>query len=354
MNFLESKWPGNLFYNTENRHSYYIVAPAYTRKSAGIRVLHMLCNALNQSGYPSYIIIHPQFNFDSPISSFLKTPLLTKKKILDDFENGVTPIVVYPEVIGQNLFDAPVAFEYLLNFKGLLGGPKAVHSMTQIAYSEQIRRKSPNAILNLFIPTSDPQVFHKPELKRERNGTYYYAAKLQAMYGKLENLPERNMREILRNGNSVKNIEDLVHIYQTARRIYVYENTAVATEAAMCGCPVIFMPNQFLSSNITEYELSTCGMAWGNESNEISRAENTVDRFYENYLKSFFLARDQLEKFIEISQSIASNTTYKKVINVPHINLVDQWMRLFSNTFGLGERIIYSLSSAIRNPRHKK
>ena len=35
---------------------YYIVSPPYTEKSAGVKVLHMLCHALNMSGQRAYII----------------------------------------------------------------------------------------------------------------------------------------------------------------------------------------------------------------------------------------------------------------------------------------------------------
>jgi hypothetical protein len=36
---------------------YYIVSPPYTEKSAGVKVLHMLCHALNVSGQRAYMII---------------------------------------------------------------------------------------------------------------------------------------------------------------------------------------------------------------------------------------------------------------------------------------------------------
>ncbi len=41
------------------RNPYYIVAPEYTRHSAGIKVLHMLCNALNRAGERAYLITYP-------------------------------------------------------------------------------------------------------------------------------------------------------------------------------------------------------------------------------------------------------------------------------------------------------
>lgn len=344
MSDFERNWSGNSFIESGDSHPYYIVAHAYTRKSAGIRVLHLLCNALNRSGQRAYLIVHPQFDFATPVSRLLNTPLLSKAQMISDFERGLTPITVYPEMIGENLYNAPVAFEYLLNFKGLLGGPNSGEPMPQIAYSEQIRLKNPNVKLNLFIPTSDPRVFCPPKSPQARHGTYFYAAKFQSLYGKIEKLPERNMIEILRNGAAAQSVDELVHIYQTAYRIYVYENTAVATEAAMCGCPVVFMPSEFLDSNITEYELGNYGMAWGNNAQEIQRAEMTVGKFYNHYLETYAHTREQLDEFIEYSQLAVAKVSYKTMMNVPHLDVVDQWMRLLGNTYGFTQRVRHKLS----------
>ena len=35
---------------------YFIVSPPYTEKSAGVKVLHMLCHALNVSGRRAYMV----------------------------------------------------------------------------------------------------------------------------------------------------------------------------------------------------------------------------------------------------------------------------------------------------------
>ena len=333
--------PGRMFTENNLTHPYYIVTHAYTRKSAGIRVLHFLCNALNSLGYRASLVIHPQFTFTSPASPFLNTPVLTRTQLNSDYQMGLTPITIYPEMIGANLFNAPVAFEYLLNFKGLLGGASIKSTMPQIAYSEQIRRKSPGCDITLFIPTSDPRVFHPPENNVKRHGVYFYAAKYQSIFGKITDLPEQEMIEILRSGPMAQTTEDLIKIYKSAERIYVYENTAVATEAAMCGCPVIFMPSDFLDSNITEFELGTYGMAWGNSSNEVKIAYETVERFYRSYIDTYNLSLKQLEMFIKHSQHIASQTSYNRIMKIPQIDISNQAMLILDNTYGILQKIIY-------------
>ncbi|MBE7565751.1 hypothetical protein [Acidithiobacillus sp. HP-11] len=341
---FSNNWFGSIFTENNSSNPYYVVTPAYTRKSAGIRVLHLLCNSLNKLGYRAHLIIQPQFNFASPVSPFLNTPVLTRAQLINDYQRGLTPIVIYPETIGSNLFNAPVAFEYLLNFGGLLSGAANEHVMPQIAYSEQIRKKSPGCIHTLFIPTSDPRVFYPLKEDVVRQGIYFYAAKFQSLYGKILNHPEPGMIEIFRKGISAQSTKDLIRIYHTAKRIYLYENSAVATEAAMCGCPVVFMPSDFLDANITEFELGSDGMAWGNSKEEIVRAETTVEKFYNHYIEAYNISRSQLEDFVEYSQELASQTDYKEKIKVFHTEFFGQLLRLLSNTYGLAHKVIYKIS----------
>lgn len=344
MKFTSEDMIKGLFLEPAPSNPYYIVSHAYTRKSAGIKVLHLLCDALNRCGKKAYLIVYPQFNFVSSTSPHLYTPLLTNVQILSDFERGLTPITIYPEVIGKNIFSSPVAFEYLLNFKGVLGLGSTNYDLPQIAYSEQIRLKSSKVSMNLFIPTSDPRVYHPPKKELVRQGIYYYAAKYQSLFGKLKSPPEPNAIEIIRNGLGSQTVEELVNIYQTARRIYVYENTAVATEAAMCGCPVVFMPSEFLEANITKDELGADGMAWGRDAAEIEKADKTVHNFYGNYLASYARSEQQLQAFIEYTQTVASAMKYDHCVSIPHLTVIDAWLRLLGLTYGFAQRLRYRLS----------
>lgn len=74
---------------------YYIYAPNYRRSSSGIRVMHMLCDALIRSGYEAYVTARV-------LSDEFMTPLLTEEVIDAHRAQGLEPIVVYPEVIDGN------------------------------------------------------------------------------------------------------------------------------------------------------------------------------------------------------------------------------------------------------------
>lgn len=307
------------------RYPYYIVSPPYTRFSAGIRVLHTLCAALNRIGERAFILLYPHVRTEDGVSPWLGTPLLTQTQVRADFENGMTPITIYPEVIGKNIFGAPIAFEYLLNFRGALRQGTAEPLMPILAYSEAIRRTSGATAQSLFIPTSDPRVFYPRATSGKREGVYYYAAKYRLLKGVAPYVPEPGAIEIVRDGSGAQSQSELISIYSRARRIYVYENTAVMTEAAMCGCPVICMPSDIFLESITRYEHGDAGVAWGNGADEVERAEATVAQFFARYLRSYETAVQQLRDFVFHTQRLAANVTYRDIMRIPALQARQWW-----------------------------
>ena len=73
------------------KNPYYIYAPDYTHKSAGIRLLHQLCSALNQSGYEAYVVANK-------LNGELWAPKLTEENKVAHYKANKKPVVVYPEV----------------------------------------------------------------------------------------------------------------------------------------------------------------------------------------------------------------------------------------------------------------
>ena len=94
-----------------DKHPYYIFSPPYSEKSAGIRVLHYLCNILNLCGYEAYI--------NTPvINPHLWTPTMSNEVIERHFSGGKKPIVIYPEVVVGAPLNMGVAVRYFLNEAG--------------------------------------------------------------------------------------------------------------------------------------------------------------------------------------------------------------------------------------------
>src|SRR3989344_1396229 len=89
-------------------HPYYIYAPDYRRTSAGIRVMHMLCDALMRSGYEAYVtgnVLNPE----------LITPRLTDEIVKLHRTQGLEPVTVYPEIVDGNPLNGGVFFRYIQN-----------------------------------------------------------------------------------------------------------------------------------------------------------------------------------------------------------------------------------------------
>jgi hypothetical protein len=106
----------NINFFGSSRSPYYIFAPDYRQSSAGIRVLHYLCHALNELGEEAYLanarVAHPD----------LRTPMLSKETMRAHFLSSRTPIAIYPEVVKGNPLDTPIVARWLLNKPGHLGG----------------------------------------------------------------------------------------------------------------------------------------------------------------------------------------------------------------------------------------
>ena len=77
------------------RRPFYIEAPSYRRTSAGIRVMHLLCHALNSVGEEAYV-------YPTETNPSLDTPIATPEIIERHRATGRQPIVVYPEVVSGN------------------------------------------------------------------------------------------------------------------------------------------------------------------------------------------------------------------------------------------------------------
>jgi hypothetical protein len=243
---------------------FYIVTPQYTRISAGITVLHLLCHYLNVAGENAFIVHHPpgqkqvrwlphyaslQCQPEVPLG--MLTPLLTQDVINAYDELELNPIVIYPEV-----FDNPlnVGFfgRYILNYPGKLNMLYEEKEDFAFAYT-QILADHCSEFLDshgkisdiLFMPTIDLSFWRLPDGPSRRAGSCHYIGKLTGIHNVLpEEIPNESI-EIKRDINMSR--KDIRRIFQTSEKFYCHEDSALAIEAALCGCETIFVQNEFFS-----------------------------------------------------------------------------------------------------------
>lgn len=309
------------------KNPFFIVTPPYTRISAGITVLHALCHYLNTIGENAFILHYPPENDPRGIlPSYAKiqktgefpggmnAPLLTQNVIDYYHEKRITPIVIYPEVF-DNPFDAPFFARYILNYPGLLAPKYTQQENFSFAYSRILANHS-GIEDTLYICTSDLNFFNKRGAWERRSGTCFYAGKYQRFLGgRPKDVPAGSV-EILHSKDMSR--EEVREIFWRSEAFYCYEDTALATEAALCGCPVIFVPNEHFSGvPLASIELGHDGSCLADEPDGIRRAKDTVENAETNVRASFTLVPERIAELAAKMKNLVSAQPYAGTITYP-------------------------------------
>jgi hypothetical protein len=273
--------------------AYYIYAPRYVPTSAGIRALYILARELRNAGYPAWIVTYAEHEQNQLPPEMADMVLDYETAITHDF----SPIVVYPETLHGNPLRAQAVVRYVMNVPGLLGGPDAFGPTDCIyAFSETIAEKIGLPDWSLFMALVDETRFVPADV--DKTLTCIYASKYRNVHSGTLDLPEGAI-EISRDLQNSPDQNQLLDLLQRAKRLYIYENTALAIEAALCNCVVIFVPNPYLEFSIGALDHGNAGMAWGETAEEIARAEATVGQFRQDYTACRERFPERLRLFIE-------------------------------------------------------
>jgi hypothetical protein len=142
-------------------------------------VLYKLADIINKAGFSAFIYLRPHLNHDLACSPMDVAPFLTKKIVDYHFQNGITPIVIYPETFRIADFSAPIRVRYILNYDDLLYKNDSLDSDDYLlAYSQNIATKlnTSKPIGTVFLPVSDAD-FYSPPKHECRSGGVFYAGK---------------------------------------------------------------------------------------------------------------------------------------------------------------------------------
>nr|WP_320133648.1 hypothetical protein [uncultured Holophaga sp.] len=308
--------PKLIYPSSQPTHPYYISARRFTTTSAGIRALHLLCHGLNRIGQEAYITPLPHPSKPGWTHPELRTPLLTHEVARYHAARGITPIVVYPETVSGNPLKAPVVARWVLNFPGLLGGDTSYAPEELVfGYSSELAEAAGHPDQVLYMPTIDTRIFHPPVEDQPREGSCFYASKYKG-----KRLPiTATSREITRNGPGSPTPGQIADMLRRAEVFYAYENTALSTEAVLCGCPAVLIPNEHFDRWIGNKEVGKEGYAWGTSPEELEKAKQTLPAGIENYLKGYEIFWDQLALFVEKTQRKAGTVAYNTPIFTPDL-----------------------------------
>jgi hypothetical protein len=192
-----------------------------------------------------------------------------------------------------------------MNEPGLLGGPKEFPGELVFGYGALLAKALGKPDNILFLPAISLADFSDPSSREPRDLVLFYASKFKAVHGKEPfGLPEGAL-EITRDNETEPDQATLLRLLRTADRLYLYENSALAIEAPLCGCVTVMMPNEHLAFPIGASDHGMGGIAWGDDPAEIARARRTIGQMRIGYQAAIQRFSLQLLGFIEKTQAFA-------------------------------------------------
>jgi hypothetical protein len=227
--------------------TFIVVAPAYDHRSAGIRVLHNLCNELNLCGHVAHLIFYRfiqgagGLEFFTPAddrgycSQLEHIPRLPGSTDISMFRALIDDgVVVYPEVLQGNPLNAARVVRYVLNTPAANGRPMLEGTGDFIVSFNSKYWPNPHAIASMFF---DEPVFNdhdtRPALQRTMDCTYVGKG---VSYGECFRIP--GSVSITRNWPEDK--EGLATLLRNTRYFFTWDvNSQTNVDAILCGAIIV-------------------------------------------------------------------------------------------------------------------
>lgn len=233
-----------------------VCAPPYMNGSAGVIVLHELCDALVKLGYEAYILLMQYSNGEWDFS-YSEDEKHFNKKLLrgyldsDCMENVINSILdngicIYPEVVKGNPLNARNVARYFLYHEGKITGKNSNQGESDfiMAYSSAFVK---NSHMELYKPVVDDAMHASgaPAAKdRSLNLTYFGKGVNHANCFLINDSVELNK-------DWPKTKEQLATLLRSTRYLFCWDNySSIAVDALHCGAiPVLIQKNQTIDEN---------------------------------------------------------------------------------------------------------
>jgi hypothetical protein len=237
----------------------------YSPGIGGVKVMHKLCDMLNNEGFEAYLM--PIFLRDEfHICADYNTPLITQE-ILNDIDNC---IVIYPEGIQYNPLNAKNIVRWIL-------GPSKqedaetysksdlIYWYMDYYYTDYLGQKENQLFISEF--HSDIFVDHK----WSRKGSCYTIRKATPTH------LVHPSDSIFIPFEAAGDLAGIANLFNKTQKFYSYDTyTFLSTQAAMCGCISVVVPDPKVSKEqwLKGSRLNQYGVAYGEE--DIPRALETL------------------------------------------------------------------------------
>ena len=281
----------------KNKHRpYYIASGEWMQTSMGYRAPFLLCHALNELGYEAYITAQKQ-------APKLRTPLLTPEIINKHKASRREIISVYNEGVWGNLFQGAVVVRWIMNRLGKHAN-NLPESDDLFFYWSSMYSNSPSTSKCLYLPSVDTSVFNQNGADNNKRQGYAYYAHKYTRDGKGVISEKVKSHGINLCQDIPRTHEEIADILKKVSVLYLYEETMLGAEAALCGCPVVLILNDYVFNVYGEaklYDYAVC-----EKDLDVETKWGYSDRKLNITLEESRNSELQLSEFIDITQNAAA------------------------------------------------
>jgi hypothetical protein len=282
---------------------YYLVARSYTESSAGVRAMHILCDRLNQFGQEAFLVpVDKEFS----TRPNLHTPILTKNLRNLHYKEKKIGISIQDESIIGNPLNSDINIRWILNYVGSVAGAAGESSHKDFVYTKEISEFLPR----LYVNTVDYLFFESAAWKSHRDVSLFYAGKLRSQGVELQ-VPAGAI-EIHREGKLKQTREELRKLFSRAKLLYLAEDSAIALEAAICGCPTVRLEKYFQNPPLST-EDGEIGIAQSDSPSDLKNAIVKATDMKRYIAKLELRTNHDVAKFILETQAMLNNKPIRKI-----------------------------------------
>lgn len=288
---------------------YYIAHKGSPRRSRKSREIHFLCHALNLAGEEAYL-------FPTETLPELRTPLLTPEIELRHRTAGLMPIVLYADADEHDNVLGAIKFAYFKNAPG----PLPVHAQVFATTPEWMSREADDVQI-LGVPYVDTRIFHA-HAPSVRAG---FIVCCDGYPDALEHFADFIAQGTLITETSFPTLEAFAARFRAAERFYAFGDTPLALEAALCGCPVVFVAAPGVAAPSGLLGAHNDGVAFGDDDEQISRARQTLGRLVQRYDQAADEFWEKLRIFVAKTQVARPTERFEQIYDEDSETLFERW-----------------------------
>lgn len=292
---------------------YYIVADDFNGTTSGTRVMHHLCHALNLMGAEAYLLT-------GRTSPRLRTPLLNAAVEQSHQEAGLDPIIVYPESTPGNPLSAGTVVRYLYR--------------TRPAYTEPSERTFAADPSLLDGADAEQRVLNVPIINRDKFCPKPVQGKRWLAYAAGYPDAHRHFSALLEDCTVIDDIypatqQALIELFQGADRLYCFGESAIAVEASLCGCPVIYVPTpQGKSYPSPSFADSPDAFATTDTEEALASVRANLPAFAAHHAEFEAAFVTQLEEFVQDTQNLPTLTRPADIYEEHPESILAKWVTM--------------------------